>query len=150
MKTLKKKIIKFFWAVWFAVGFFYLSVIIFNNFAHRSMIAVMVINFALIIIFLIEDALGDYFYHKRKGKDQGKKQNIFVKMLLAYLSSVSFKTALYLFYIAILICSAIDTVEPGLFSEDFGLYLLSVEYGILVLVAADNFLIMLLKDIAQR
>jgi hypothetical protein len=147
---LKKKIIKFFWASLFAFGHFGLTAIVFNNVAHRSLIAVTVINFALIIVFLIEDRVADYFTAKRKVKEQGKEQNILTKLLKSYLNSVSFKTALYLFYIFILICSAIDNVAPGYFSEDFSIYLLTVEYGILVLVAGDTFLNQFLKDVTTR
>jgi len=150
MKTLKVKIVKFIWAVFFAWGFFWFSIIIFNNVAARSMIATMALNFALIIAFLIEDAVADYFYAKKKPAEQSEPPGLFKRMINAYFTSVSFKTALYLFYIAILIWSAIDTVEPELFNEDISLYLTSVEYGILVLVAADNFLQLFLKDVAKR
>ena len=150
MTTLKKKIIKFFWAAWFALGFFYASVLIFNTVAPRSMIAATVLNFALIILFLLEDIVVDYLASKKKAKEQGKKQSVFTRIFLAYGNSVSFKTALYLFYIVILICSAIETVESGFFSEEFRLYLLTVEYGILVLVAVDNFLGQFFKDVSMR
>ena len=150
MLMLKKKVIKFFWAAWFALGHLWLTTIVFNNVAAQSMIAATTINFALIILFLIEDRIGDYFAARQKAKEQGKKQNIFRRILKAYLNSVSFKTSLYLFYIYILVCSAIDRVEPGFFSEDFSLYLLTVEYGILVLVATDTFLNHFLKDVFTR
>jgi len=147
---LKKKIIKFFWAVWFAFGHFYFTVLVFNNVAHRSMIAATVLNFVLILIFLIEDKVGDYFSRKRKMKEQEKKQSVLSRFLTAYLDSVSFKTALYLFYIFVLVCSAIDRVEPDFFGEGFSLYLMTVEYGILVLVAADTFLSQFNKDVSSR
>jgi len=150
LKTLKKKIIKFIWAALFAWGFFWTTVLIFNNVAGRSMIANTVLNFVLIIIFLLEDLVGDYYLSKKKEKAQDEKPGLFQRMIASYLSSVSFKTALYLFYIAILVFSAIDSVEPELFNEDFSMYLTSVEYGILVLVAADNFLQQFLKDVSTR
>ena len=150
MHSLKKKIIKFLWTVWFAFGHFWLTTLIFNNFARRSMITATALNFALIIIFLIEDRLGDYFAKKLNAKEQGQKHNIFARMFMAYFNSVSFKTALYLFYIFVLICIAIDNVEPDFFDEHFSLYLLTVEYGILVLVAADTFLNQFLKDVSER
>ena len=150
MLMLKKKIIKFFWAAWFAFGHFYFSVLIFNNVAHRSMIAATVLNFILILIFLIEDKVVDYFARKQEMKEQENKQNVFKKILRAYFNSVSFKTALYLFYIFVLVCSAIDRVEPDFFSEDFSLYLLTVGYGILVLVAGDTFLSQFNKDVSSR
>jgi hypothetical protein len=147
---LKKKVITFIWAALFAFGYYYLSVIVFNNVAYRSLIAATILNFALIIVFLIEDRVTDYIADKRKAKDQAKKANIFKRALESYLNSVSFKTALYLFYIYILICVAIDRIEPEHFSEAFSYYLLTVEYGILVLVASDAFLSQFLKDVNTR
>lgn len=147
---LKKKIIKFFWATWFAFGYFWLTVVVFNNVAARSMIAVTVINFGLIIAFLIEDKVSDYYLTKQNTKEQDETQSTFKRMVKAYLNSVSFKTALYLFYIFVLVCSAIEKVEPGFFNEDFSLYLLTVEYGILVLVASDTFLSQFFKDVSTR
>ena len=150
MHMLKKKIVLFFWTAWFAFGHFWLTVLIFNNFAHRSLIATTALNFALIIVFLIEDRVGNYLNSKQKAKEQGRKQNIFARILKAYLNSVSFKTALYLFHIFILVCTAIDGVEPDFFNYDFSLYLLTVEYGLLVLVAGDAFLHQFLKDVSER
>lgn len=150
MLMIRKKIVKFFWAAWFALGHFWLTSIVFSNVAHRSMIAATVINFALILAFLIEDRIGDYFVNKRKAQAKDQSQNVFKKILSSYFNSVSFKTALYLFYIYVLVCSAIDRVEPGFFNEAFSLYLLTVEYGILVLVAADTFLNQFLSDVAKR
>jgi len=78
-----------------------------------------------------------------------KKPNIFIGILIKYLGGdVSFKTALYLFYIFILVCSAINSVMPYFFNEEFADYLLTVEYGILVLVAADTFLNQFYKDVS--
>ena len=150
MSMLKKKIIKFIWTAWFAFGHFLITIAVFNNVAGRSMIAATAINFAVILFFIIEDLVSDHFYAKHQAKKQHKKPNIFKKIVAAYFTSVSFKTSLYLFYIFILVCSAIDTVDPGFFSEDFSLYLLTVEYGILVLVAVDTFLGQFLKDVVTR
>ena len=151
MQTLKKKVSGFLWAVWIAWGHYWLSIIVFNNTAEQSLIAATVWNFALIIFWLAFEKAEYYFVCKLKAKykDNEKKPNIFTRMLIAYLSGISFKTALYLFYIYILVCSAINAVEPDFFSEGFSAYLLTVEYGILVLVAADNFLNQLFKDVAQ-
>ena len=150
MLMLKKKVIKFFWAALFAFGYFAMTVLVFNNVAVRSMIAATVINSALIIFFLIEDKIGDYFMDRQKTRDPSITQNILMRGLKSYFNSVSFKTALYLFYIYILICSAIDNVDPDFFNEDFSLYLLTVEYGILVLIAVDTFLSQFFKDVESR
>ena len=147
---LKKKIIKLMWAVWFAFGHFWFSVIIFNNVAHRSLIAASVLNYALIIFFVIEDRVGDHFGHRLKATNRNGRQTAIRRMLRAYLTSVSFKTALYLFHIFVLVCLAIDSIEPDFFSDDFSLYLLTIEYGLLVLVAGDTFMSQFMKDVSER
>jgi len=145
---LKKKIGGFFWAVWFAFGHLYLTTIIFNSTVEHGLLTATIWNFVLIILFLILERVEIHFVSKLKARysDSEKKPNIFMKILIVYLSGVSFKTALYLFYIFVLVCSAINAVEPGFFNEGFVMYLLTVEYGILVLVATDSFLNQLFKD----
>ena len=147
---IKKKVSKFIWAVWFALGHYALTAIVFNSMAGRSLIAVTVLNFALIIFFLVLEKVENYFVIKIKAREQKKKPSVFTKILIAYLGGISFKTALYLFYIFILVCSGINAVEPDFFGEVFKDYLLTVEYGILVLVAADSFLSQLFKDVSER
>ena len=143
--TLKERIVELFWAGLYAYGFYALTVLIFINVADRSMIAAMALNFALITFFLIYDKVENYFVIKLKAKEQ----NTFTKILIFFLSGVSFKAVLYLFYIYILIRLAIETVEPNFSSEWFSLYLLTVEYGILLLIAADTFLTQFFKDIEE-
>jgi len=152
LRTLKKKVIGFLWAAWFALGHYWLSVIVFNNTAEQGLIVATIWNLALIIFFLVLEKAEHHFAHKLKAKykDNEKKPNIFMKMVIAYLSGVSFKTALYLFHIYILVCSAINAADPEFFSEGFSAYLLTVEYGILVLVAADSFLNQLFKEVAKK
>ena len=143
--TLKRKIVEFIWAAFYAYGFYGLTVLIFINAADRSMIAAMALNFALIIFFLIFDKLEDYFVIRLKAKEQ----NTFTKIVIFFFSGVSFRSALYLFYVYILICLAIEAVEPDFFSEETSLYLQTVEYGILLLIAADTFLNQFLKDVEE-
>ena len=148
MLSLRKKISKFLWAAFFAVGFLYFTTFIFN--VAPSLLAATIFNFALIILFLIEDLVAEYFVARYKLRNRDKQPSAFMRIFLSYFDSVSFKTSLYLFYIAILICSAIDTAEPDIFNDYFSLYLLTIEYGILVLVATDSFLGQFFKDISMR
>ena len=146
----KKKVGKFIWAVWFALGHYALTAIIFNSLARQSLMAVTVLNFALIVFFLVLEKVENSLVFKLKASEQKSKPSFYKKILIAYLGGISFKTALYLFYIFILVCSGINAVEPGFFGEVFKDYLLTVEYGILVLVAADSFLNQLFKDVSER
>jgi len=69
---------------------------------------------------------------------------------------VSFKASLYLFYMFALIASRlmmlIDSAELGRNMEtlhSFSTYLLSIEYGLILLVAADKFIDQFIKDKKQ-
>ena len=69
---------------------------------------------------------------------------------------VSFKASLYLFYMFALIASRmmllIDFAELGRNAEalhSFSVYLLSIEYGLILLVAADKFIDQFVKDKKQ-
>jgi hypothetical protein len=63
----------------------------------------------------------------------------------------SVKSALYLYYIGILVCTAIVVAEPEFpYLSDLKGYFQSVEYGILILIAADVFIDRLFKDAAEK
>jgi len=95
------------------------------------------------------------FFKKLRKKAEEKKLNLLLRLIKYYLSGPSVKSALYLFYIAVLICTAVlyaghsieivfdDTILAS--SEYFG----SVRYGLLVLIAADKFTEQLFKDIKE-
>jgi len=52
-------------------------------------------------------------------------------------TSVSFKAALYLFYIFALILSHVIELHPALVSDDIGVFFTTIEYGILLVIALD-------------
>ena len=65
-----------------------------------------------------------------------------VGRLVVWLTSgdASIKTGLYLFYVVVLICYALLAAAPTLFgSADFDAYLSTVYYGLLILLAADQY-----------
>jgi hypothetical protein len=59
---------------------------------------------------------------------------------------VSFKTALYLFYIIILIVSQIIEFNPALVDEELGVFILASRYSILFLMAFDMLIGQFSKD----
>jgi len=63
------------------------------------------------------------------------------------MTGASFKSALYLFYFVVLVFATVDTASPGRYSDEFSTYLQSVQYGILLLLAADTFIGQIFKDI---
>ena len=120
MRMLKEKISAFFWAALVAYGLYGLSILIYlNTLAHGLLVATF-LNFAMIIFFIVLEKVETYFADKLTAKyKNGEKKPVFVKIFLWYSSGISFKTALYLFYIYILVCTAINAVEPGFVREGF-------------------------------
>jgi len=151
IKRIKRIIIGIFWVICFAFGNYYISVIIYFATASHGLLYPTVLNFAVIVFWLVFEIVEIRFGNRLKAKYENneKKPGIFVRILIAYFGDISFKTSLYLFYVYILVCVAIAAVQPGYFSEGFEQYLISVEYGILVLVAADNFFNHFLKDVSK-
>jgi uncharacterized membrane protein len=109
-------------------------------------------NLALIIIFLaIDESLiklaesTDYLKKEAEklskklsettAEDREKTYRIFQKGLE---NTVSFKTALYLVYIFILIFSQIININPALVSEDIATFIHANNYSILLLIAFDR------------
>jgi len=59
---------------------------------------------------------------------------------------VSFKTALYLYYLVILLVSRAATLEPTIISDHIRIYIHSIEFCVLLLIPFDKFLEQILKD----
>jgi len=59
---------------------------------------------------------------------------------------VSFKTALYLYYLVILLVSRAATLEPDIISDYVRTYIHSVEYCVLLLIPFDKLLEQITKD----
>jgi len=103
-------------------------------------------NLALITIVLLIDKL--YLFKLKKSAEKRKAANKKYRVL----HFVSFKASLYLFYIFALISSRLmlllDVGEMEA-AYNFRNYLLSIEYGLILLVAADKFIDQFAKDKKQ-
>jgi len=103
-------------------------------------------NLALITIVLLIDRL--YLLRLKKSAEKRKSANRKTKVL----HFVSFKASLYLFYMFALTASRLmlllDVGEMEA-AYSFRNYLLSIEYGLILLVAADKFLDQFIKDKKQ-
>ena len=152
MYTFKKKVSYFIYAALVAWGYYGLTMLIFFNITDRNVLISTVLNAAVIIVFVAMDKLEDYIYIKLKAETETKKLSFPKKILMWYVSDkISTKSALYLFYIVILICMAIVTAEPDFPRLYWRIdYFQSVYYGLLILVAADKFTQQLFKDMSQR
>jgi len=100
-------------------------------------------NLVLITLVLLIDRL--YLAKLKKKSAKKKRPNQKSKVL----HFISFKASLYLFYMFALTTSRLilllDVADMGAF-YNFRSYLLSIEYGLILLVAADKFIDQFIKD----
>ena len=150
MQILKKRLIYFVWAVLIAYSYFTISSVIFYEIANENILIAKVWNIAILILILGMEKVEIHMFNRYKAKTKDKEPTAFSKMMNLISKGGSFKTGLYLFYIVLLICSAIASVEPDLLDlGSYSAYFQSTEYGILILIAADAFLGQLFRDIAE-
>ncbi|MCL1788423.1 MAG: hypothetical protein FWG38_10600 [Defluviitaleaceae bacterium] len=145
MKTLRKRLLYFITAALYALGYFTVSQTIFWGVAGENILAAAFWNVGFILFAIVLDKAETLLYTKLIAKYQARP-NLLTRLVKAYLGGVSFKSALYLFYIVILVLSIIGRAQPEQFYEGFHAYLISVESGILVLFAADQFFKQLFAD----
>jgi len=105
-------------------------------------------NAGFIVFFVLLEKFEIIIARKIQARYADREPGFLLRMLDSYIKGVSFKSALYLFYFVILVFASIHAASPEVFNEEFGDYLQSVQYGILLLVAADTFFKQLSKDIA--
>jgi len=148
MKLLRKKITYLIWAIVYALGHWTLSQNIFWGIANRDVMVATFWNAGFIVFFVLLEKFEIIIARKIRAKYADKEPGLLLRILDSYINGVSLKSALYLFYFVVLVFAAIHTASPDVFSEEFGDYLQSVQYGILLLVAADTFFKQLSKDIA--
>jgi len=135
------------YAIIMAVGYGFLTYFgIFARGAEGFALRTYIWNLALITIVLLIDRL--YLFKLKKNaekrKSAGKKSKV--------LHFVSFKASLYLFYLFALTTSRLMLLlDFGEIEADYSFrnYLLSIEYGLILLVAADKFIDQFIKDKKQ-
>jgi len=139
------------YSVFTAIAYGYVMFAIFVRLTQRldnfSMLHAYIVNLFVILVMLIADKLiNDYLLTKY----EPRRRNGFFTRFLYWESLVSFKTTLYLFYIFILIISRVLTLEPRLmFNETFYGFVLSIEYGLILVVVFDKFIDHLMKDFTR-
>ena len=152
VQLLKKRVIYFLWAFVCAFSFFLFSYgLIFNFLANGEIAAASLLNSVAIIFFLILEKVEGYYSkrYKERLKKEGKKLSKFGRVYHSG-EHMAMKSALYFFYVELLVCVAIVEVKPdfpvlGNMTE----YFQSVQYGILLLIATDTFLQQMFKDEKQ-
>jgi len=114
--------------------------IIYGRFAAGRPLIAYIYNLFFILVILLLDKL--YHYYMRDGEffmSEHSRFSVALSKTLFYTHFVSFKTALYLFYLAMLIVSRTAMLEPEIIGSYFRSFIHSVEYGILLLLPLDKF-----------
>lgn len=104
-------------------------------------------NLVLIIIALVWDEANFKMYDKMLQSKEAIKElktSRFFRYILD--SFISFKAALYLFYVVIMIFSKIIISYPALVNQDLSSFIAANEYSILLLIAIDLFSGQFVKD----
>ena len=149
MIVIKKRVTYFLTATVLAYAWFTISAMVYFDLSDRNVLTATIINFAAILFALIEEKIELYFYKKKKAKEV--ERTILSRFIDFWMYGASLKSALYLYYIGILICTAFLAAEPDFpYLSEFKGYFQSVEYGILILVAADVFIDRLSKDVIEK
>lgn len=149
MKTIYNYLLYIFYA--FVMAAFYgltTYLIVYPLIADGHILFAHALNFLLIVTSLLADKAEQHFMLRRKNKT---RQNKFTSVLRALFSPrvgrISFKTSLYLFYFCILILSVVLRVDDVIdVTENFQNYILTLEYGVMFLLAVDMFIKHLIID----
>ena len=147
-KNIRTIIIYVAFAILMAVVYGYAAfTAIFMNLADGSMLHAYLWNIIFIIILLVYDKIAQT--RMQSPKFVITKRNYFIALWMHIENYISFKTTLYIFYIFILIASRVTTIDPTLVSEDFRNFVLSIEYGLILVIAFDKLVEHLFKDLKR-
>jgi len=132
--------------------YFFLSYhIVFRSWAEEDVFLATIGNLLLIFVILVVERMENYIAIKLSSRVKQKKTHMLSKILDVYLKEASLKSALYCFYIVLLICIALLAANPEFEPlRDMKDYFLSVRYGILVLIAVDKFMDQVFKDLKNQ
>ncbi|MCL2407044.1 MAG: hypothetical protein FWC95_03870 [Defluviitaleaceae bacterium] len=125
----------------------FFNLVIFQWLAGGNNFAAYIINLGVIAMILVMDELASHhtaredFFTKRRSKFRG-----FIAKILFYSHIVSFKSALYLFYILMLVLSRVTNLDQNILSREDISFIYSVEYGILLLIPLDKLIDLIVKD----
>jgi len=121
--------------------------VIFLRLADRQEFIAYIYNLVFIAVVLVFDKFAEHIMSKDEFlvKERTKVGHFLAQVLFAT-HMISYKTALYFFYICMLILSRIAILHPDLVERFDMSFVLSIEYGILLLVPLDKFIDLLTSD----
>jgi len=144
----KERLSYSFSAALIAAAFYLFTTFIFEVVAEENILHATVWNIGAVIFFVLLEKTERFFFEKLRKKAEEKRLTLLLRLLKRYLNGPSVKSALYLFYIIVLICTAVLYADPSIeIPLGSSQYFASVRYGLLVLIAADKFTEQLFKDI---
>jgi len=134
-QSLKYFIYALFSALVYGLLLYYGIFALFKDIAGDSLMTVYIGNAIVIFFSLAVDKIIHGILESEKFVIT--KKNYRIARLFFLDTSVSFKAALYLFYIFALILSHVIELYPALVSDDIGVFFITIEYGILLVIALD-------------
>ena len=151
---MRKYLIYLVWSLGVAISFFLFSYyFVYDFIAGQDPALATLLNSLAIIFFLIMDKLELYYLNARRARaDVVENTSLVSRLRNAYYSSyhVTTKSALYLFYAILIGCMIVVAIDP-----DFPLlgtmnnYFRTVQYGLLMLIAADGFLSQMFQNVQK-
>jgi len=146
-----KKAVKYVWYILWSNVIFGLTVyLIFTWLAEYSLLCAYLVNLALIAVGLVIDACMQRMLQSKKliaqmRAERGKERNYRTVRWITD-SFVSFKTALYLFYVFILVFSQVIKYDAMLVGANLQAFVGANDYSILFLMALDAVIVQFKKD----
>ncbi|MCL1801578.1 MAG: hypothetical protein FWG25_09520 [Promicromonosporaceae bacterium] len=134
----------FFSSILIASGMYGASIYMYFFVANENVSAATILNLAAIGFVIAVDKLETFYltktYYRLRETGQRPRMRKFLKW---WINAVGVKAPLYLFYIVLLVATALDYPlgPPG--------YMHALRYGLLVLVATDKFVEQIFKDIRR-
>ena len=162
MQAYKKRILYVIKSILGGCFYFFCSYyIIFQIVAEEDIFIATIGNLLFIFVILAAERIETYIAFRISSRIQKAKPNILSKRFDSYLKNAylrdsllrdaSLKSALYCFYIVLLVCVALLAADPDFAPlHHMREYFVSVRYGILVLIAVDKYMDQVFKDLKTR
>ena len=150
-QQIKKKAIYVGLSILYAVSFGWLTIGIFNV-SNGNVLLASILNLVAILLFVIGEKF-ERMLERKLLKIEKKEGSLSLplKLIKGYIGGPSFKASLYFYYVVVLVGVAILAADPYIaFLYGWSGYFLSVQYGVLFLIAVDKFLDRITKDIKRE
>jgi hypothetical protein len=121
--------------------------VIYRLAAKEDVLLTYLLNIAAIILMLYIDGVAHRFAAKRANEIHRVYSRMGTALKAVFLLGQGFtRTAMYLFYIVVLVLSRIEALRPGIIPFELGDFFTSIEYGIILLFAFDTLKELFVKD----